>query len=133
MAMLWNKKEIFLEKPFEKEPELEAAILHAAPALFGQSRVYLPTKKRIGAKGKTQNIPDGYLLDLSSPKEPRLFVVEVELANHEPLKHVAVQILEFSMSFESTALQLKQIVKKALDSDSEATKLCKKYAVANGF
>jgi len=40
--------------------------------LFGSSRVYLEVKKLIGQQGKTQNIPDGYLLDISSPKKPVL-------------------------------------------------------------
>lgn len=31
----------------------------------------IDVKKLIGARGKTQNIPDGYLLDLSSPQAPR--------------------------------------------------------------
>ena len=30
----------------------------------------LETKKLIGQPGKTQNIPDGYLLDFSGPKKP---------------------------------------------------------------
>jgi len=38
-------------------------------------------------------------LDLSSIKEPKLFLVENELAKHDPLRHIAVQILEFSLSF----------------------------------
>jgi hypothetical protein len=51
-------------------------------------------KKKIGKKGGLRNIPDGYLIDLSDAK-PRLFVVENELAVHDPLRHIAVQILQF--------------------------------------
>ena len=61
-------------------------------------------KKKIGAKGGQRNIPDGYLLDLSGVK-PRLYVIENELASHEPLRHIAVQILEFSLSFETDQRQ----------------------------
>jgi hypothetical protein len=35
-------------------------------ARFGESRIYLDVKRLIGERGQTQNIPDGYLLDLSS-------------------------------------------------------------------
>ena len=61
----------------------------------------LETKKLIGQPGKTQNIPDGYLLDFSSAKKPVLYLVEVELAKHDPLRHIA-QLLGFSLSFQST-------------------------------
>src|SRR5712692_7630233 len=131
--MLWNTKHSFQEEPFENESELEAAISEATGALFGESRVYLDIKKKIGAKGKTQNVPDGYLLDLSSIKEPRLFVVEVELAKHEPLKHIAVQILEFSLSFETSPQQVKSAVKAAVLSDEKATQKCQQYASTNGY
>jgi hypothetical protein len=131
--MLWSLKHAFQEEPFESESELESAVIEATGTLFGQSRIYLDVKKKIGAKGKTQNIPDGYLLDLSSPKEPRIFVVEVELARHDPLKHVAVQILEFSLSFETSPQQVKQAVKSAILSDDKATEKCQQYAGANGY
>jgi hypothetical protein len=35
--------------------------------------------------------PDGYLIDPSG-QVPRLYVVENELAAHDPLRHIAVQI-----------------------------------------
>ena len=41
-------------------------------------------------------------------------MVENELASHDPLKHVAVQVLEFSLSFESAPHKVKGIVKDAL-------------------
>ena len=70
--------------PFDKEAELESTIAEVKMALFGESRIYLDVKKLIGEKGRTQNIPDGYLLDLSSPRRPVLYLVEVELARHRP-------------------------------------------------
>jgi hypothetical protein len=112
--MLWNKERTYQEEPFELESDLEEAILEVADVLFGESRIYLDPKKKIGAKGKTRNIPDGYLIDLSSAKEPRLYVVENELAKHDPLKHIAVQILEFSLSFETSQHLVKSIIKEAL-------------------
>jgi hypothetical protein len=59
-------------------------------------------KKLIGESRKTQNIPDGYLLDLSSPRKPVLYHVEVELARHDPLWHIAQELLNSSLSFKST-------------------------------
>ena len=56
--------------------DLEAAILEVQGILFGDTRIYLDTKKKIGKKNKKKNIPDGYLIDLTSKKEPILYVVE---------------------------------------------------------
>lgn len=131
--MLWSAVVSYEEEPFDNEAEIESAIADAAATLFGPSRIYLETKKRIGAKGKTQNIPDGYLLDLSSPKEPRLFVIEVELAKHEPLKHIAVQILEFSLAFETSPQVVKSAIKSVLMSNEKAAKQCQQYAITNDY
>ncbi len=131
--MLWSEAGVFHEEPFDLESELEEAILELSGALFGKNRIYLDIKKKIGGKGKTKNIPDGYLIDLSSTKEPKLFVVENELAKHDPLKHVAVQILEFSLSFETSQHQVKNIIKQALTAVAEAFDACKDYAAKNGF
>ena len=130
--MLWSEAAAFHEEPFDLEADLEEALLAVSGALFGKNRIYIDAKKKIGAKGKTQNIPDGYLLDLSSAKDPKLYVVENELAKHEPLKHIAVQILEFSLSFETSPHRLKQTIRQALAATPEAFGACKAYAVANG-
>jgi len=131
--MLWTPNKIFSVEPFEVEKDLEAAILEVKDTLFGKSRIYLDLKKLIGAKGKTRNIPDGYLIDLYSKKEPKLYLVENELAAHDPLKHIAVQILNFSLSFETSPQKLKTIIKEALSKDKNAWEQCHKYALENGF
>lgn len=131
--ILWSDEEQYNEEPFELEKDLEEAVIDAAPTLFGPSRIYIDAKRRIGARGKKQNIPDGYLIDLTSKKEPRLYVVENELARHEPLKHIAVQILEFSLAFETAPLRVKEVVKESLAQDTAGWQLCVSYAAENGF
>ncbi|UFS69485.1 hypothetical protein LPW11_16485 [Geomonas sp. RF6] len=131
--MLWSKIASYEEAPFETEAELEAAIVDAADQLFGEKRIYIDVKKKIGAKGKTNNIPDGYLIDLSSKKEPKLYVVENELAKHDPLKHIAVQILEFSLSFETSPYLLKNILKTEIVSNATVHAKCQKYVTENNF
>ena len=131
--MLWTPTTIYHDDPFEKEKDLEKAILEVQQTLFGPSRIYLDIKKKIGAYGRKQNIPDGYLLDLTSKKEPKLYVVENELAAHDPIRHVAVQLLEFSLSYEISPQRVKEIIKNALQNDSESLKKCATYAAANGF
>ena len=118
--MLWAPNKIYENEPFELEDDLESAILEVRETLFGEERIYLDIKKKIGSKGKTKNLPDGYLIDLSSTKEPKLYVVENELVKHEPLKHIAIQILEFSLSFESSPQKIKTLVKEGIMKDEEA-------------
>src|SRR5215212_346959 len=122
--MLWTLSTIYREEPFELERDLEEAILQVAHALFGDNRIYLDAKRKIGARGRIRNIPDGYLLDLASTREPKLYVVENELAAHDPLRHIAVQILEFSLSFESSPDVVKDIVKEALRARPDALQKC---------
>jgi hypothetical protein len=60
-------------------------------------------------------------------------VVENELAKHDPIKHIAVQILEFSLSYETTPQKVKDLIKEGLKNDPVAQNLCEKYALKNGF
>jgi len=62
-----------------------------------------------------------------------LYVVENELASHEPLRHIAVQILEFSLSFEAEPRAIKNILFNALHEQPEALAKCEAYAAAHNF
>ena len=131
--MLWTPQNHYHPWPFDKEVELETTITEVKTALFGESRIYLEVKKLIGEKGKTQNIPDGYLIDLSSPKRPVLYLVEVELGKHDPLRHIAQQLLNFSLSFKSTPQKMKAVLRDHLLKSPETVSRCEAYAQANGF
>ncbi len=132
MGLIWTEDGAYRRIAYDSEADLEAAILHVQHELFGPNRIYLPVKKKIGAKGGVRNIPDGYLIDLNGPK-PSLLVVENELAAHEPLRHVAVQILEFSLSFEAEPRTVKTVLFQALQGQPTAKTQCEKYAIANGY
>lgn len=69
--MLWTPGTIYREDPFLRERDLEDAILTVAPALFGENRIYLDPKRKMGGRGQVRNIPDGYLIDLTSNREPK--------------------------------------------------------------
>jgi hypothetical protein len=132
MALVWTRESKYRRVPYQNEADLEASILEVRADLFGPNRIYLDVKKKIGSKGGVQNVPDGYLLDLSGAK-PRLYVVENELASHDPLRHVAVQILEFSLSFEGEPRGVKRVVFEALSKNQEAKAECDRYATAHAF
>jgi len=132
MSVIWTKQCAYQRVAYESEADLEAAILQVQHQLFGPDRIYIDVKKKIGSKGALRNIPDGYLLDLSG-RMPRLYVVENELASHDPLRHIAVQILEFSLSFEAEPRAVKTILFNALQNQPEAKNRCEVYAAEHAY
>lgn len=132
MSILWTNAGQFRLTHFASESDLEAAIVRLQKELFGADRVYIDVKRKIGGKTGPKNIPDGYLIDLNGNK-PRLFVVENELASHDPLRHIAVQILQFSLSFEAEPRAIKNILHEALQKQKEALHQCELYGSTHGF
>jgi len=110
-------------------PESEAA---NTSQLFGEGRYYLDCKRRMGAKGRRFNIPDAFLIDLRR-NDPRLFVVENELASHDLFKHIGVQLLQFSLSYRQAGRQLKQILFEEISKLPEVRNACDIYAQARGY
>jgi len=72
------------------------------------------------------------LIDLLG-KQPRLYVVENELASHDPLRHVAVQILQFSLSFESDKRMVRKILFEALQERLEDLHKCQNYVTQRKY
>jgi|SRR5579863_4197095 len=132
MEVIMTDNGLFTRSQFESEAALEKSILEIQTELFGKNRMYLDVKKKIGVKGGLTNIPDGYLLDLSGQK-PHLYVVENELAAHEPLRHIAVQILQFSLSFKAEPRKVRNILFEALQSQVDLKLRCEEYASSHGF
>ncbi len=132
MEVIMTDNGLFYRSQFESEAALEKAILEVQTQLFGKNRLYLDIKKKIGSKGGLQNIPDGYLLDLNG-KKPHLYVVENELAAHDPLRHIAVQILQFSLSFEAERSKVREILFEALQNQVDYRLRCEDYASDHGF
>src|SRR2546421_1754967 len=132
MEVILTDNGVFHRSQFESEAALEKAIFEIQAELFGKNRMYLDVKKKIGIKGSLTNIPDGYLLDLSGQK-PRLYVIENELAAHDPLRHIALQILQFSLSFEAEPRKVRTILFETLQSQEDLKIRCEEYAAHNGF
>jgi hypothetical protein len=132
MPVIWIAGKAYRRVEYDSEADLETAIIEVQHRLFGANRYYLDVKNKIGIKGSIQNIPDGYLLDLSGSK-PRLYVVENELESHDPLRHIAVQILQFSLSFESERLGVKKVLVRALEKRADIKKACEDYAARCEF
>jgi hypothetical protein len=129
---IWTENGKYCKTEYKNEDDLEKAILKVSSELFGPNRIYLDIKKKIGIRGGIRNIPDGYLIDLET-RHPRLYVVEVELAAHDPLRHIAVQILQFSLSFEESPRSVKKILFDAIQSQPKAKALCKDYVNSHDY
>ncbi len=132
MEVIWQNGTLFRQADYENEAALEKAISQIQGELFGEDRLYFSIKKKIGLPGGQQNIPDGYLLDLSGSK-PRLYVIEAELAAHDPLRHIAVQILQFSLAFEEHPRAVKAVLLDAIRANAKTFSQCNEYALANSF
>lgn len=118
---------------YETEQEFERAIVAHVNDIFGERRIYLDCKRRIGAKDGKQSVPDAYLIDVSSPKDPQLYVVENEIASHDLFKHIGVQLLQFSVSFAQAGRTIKQILFDEVCAEPSAKTRCVKYAQEGGF
>lgn len=132
MNTLWMPNGTYSLVDYDSEADLESAIVELEGFLFGLNRLYLPVKKVIGAKGKKQNIPDGYLIDLSG-KVPKLYVVENERSTHEVLKHIAVQILEFSLALKAEPRRVRSVLLDGLAANESKRSRCANYCTTHGF
>lgn len=124
--MIYLSGNSYQSDPFETEDKLEKDVWDLRHQIFGINRLYFEFKKKIGVKGKTRNIADGYLIDLTSSINPKIFIVENELAIHG-LKHIAVQVLEFSLSFETSKQKIKGFLRDAILADSNNKSIIEEY------
>jgi len=116
----------------DDEKSFEEAVVSNAELVFGEGRYYIDCKRRIGGKGKKVNVPDAYLLDLRR-NEPRLFLLENELAAHDLFKHIGVQLLEFSYSYRQARRQLKAVLFEEISKLREVKEACESYAKERGY
>ena len=132
MARIVTPDGIFDTLTPESEKIFEEAVVANAAHVFGEGRHYLDCKRRLGAKGGKFNIPDAYLLDLRR-NEPRLFVVENELAAHDLFKHIGVQLLEFSYTYKQAGRQLKAVLFEEISKAPDVQRACEHYANERGY
>src|SRR5215471_4769271 len=118
---------------YKKDQEFERAVVKHVNDIFGERRIYLDCKRRIGAKDGKQSVPDAYLIDVSSPRDPQLYVVENEISSHDLFKHIGVQLLQFSVSFAQAGRAIKQILFDEVCAEPTAKARCEKYAQEGGF
>lgn len=65
MSQLVTPYSTFSRIQYETEHEFERAIVAHVNDIFGERRIYLDCKRRVGAKDGKQSVPDAYLIDVS--------------------------------------------------------------------
>ncbi|MBI2786147.1 MAG: hypothetical protein HYX60_07545, partial [Legionella longbeachae] len=132
MSVIYTDNGLYQLAPYSNEAELEEGIQKVKLELFGANRIYLDVKKKIGKRGFHENIPDGYLIDLSG-ETPRLYFVENELVSHDAVRHIAMQILGFFISFDCEPRKVRDILLEELHYHDEIKNICDNYISAHGY
>lgn len=107
---------------YGSENEFEREIVAKSNDIFGYKSVYIDVKKKIG-EDKILTIPDGYLIDFSFPTDPRLYIIENELAVHDPYKHIGQQLLKFAISYKASGRNIKKFLLENILRNPEKKKI----------
>lgn len=87
---------------YKTEKELEKLAVGHSKDIFGKSSVYLDIKKKIVSKKGISGIPDGFLIDFESSK---FYIVEVELSDHDIVRHISNQLIRFKAAMGNSAMR----------------------------
>ena len=117
MAVILDRAgKIYELHTYESEAEFEKDVVGHAEYLFGPSSVYIDVKKRVSG-GNIVTIPDGYVIDMTDPEDPKLFVVENEIVKHDPFRHIGIQMLKFVTSFDDAQHTVRNFLMDAINKD----------------
>lgn len=92
------------------ESEFEKYVKKHYKDIFGEKSLFFEKKKLTSLAG-ISSIPDGFIVTFHQSK---WYIIEVELANHSPHKHIVPQINSF-LAFIKNSNDRRQIVKAFLD------------------
>ncbi len=127
-----NKKYTLLD--FELEKDFEESVVENSKMLFGSDSVYIDTKKRFGENDSYhKGIPDGYLLDFSSKKQPQLYFVENELSTHDVYSHISEQLLRFSTIIATAQNKIRKTLLEKIKEDNNILKQIEFYLNESPF
>lgn len=131
MERLLQSNKTFNYYDYLTEKEFEQVIIENSKQIFGSQSVYIDIKKRIGDSIIT--IPDGYLIDFSFEGDPRLYIIENELASHDPYKHIGSQILKFAISYKASGRKIKAFLLEHLMAEKSMIDLVEKGLKHAGY
>lgn len=99
---------------FSKENDLESLVIENHKLLFGERTIFIK-KSKIRTEELGDSIPDGFLFDLKDTNNPQIYLVEVELIQHDFYKHIFPQITKF-IAFFSNAESRKKLIENLFKS-----------------
>lgn len=132
MKRLIYQNKIFTRYDYASESEFEKLIIQYLKEIFGINSVYIDIKKKIGVDN-ILTIPDGYLIDFSFETDPRLYIIENELARHDPYKHIGQQLLKFAISYKASGRNIKKFLLGNILKDESQVKIVKKSLKKAGY
>lgn len=94
MSLYINKKK-FSRYSFKLESDLENVVKENSKRIFGENTIYIDAKRKINSGELGKTIPDALFFDFSDLKNPKFYLVEVELAKHGFYDHIFPQITKF--------------------------------------
>lgn len=103
---------------FEKEDEFEKTVMSLSDRIFGEQTIYIDIKKKVKGTEIT-TIPDGYIIDMTTPDDPHLFVIENEIVSHDPFKHIGIQMLKFVTSFEEDKGSVRNYIMEHINNNHQ--------------
>ena len=127
-----NKKYTLLD--FDLEKDFEKSVVENSKILFGSDSIYIDTKKRFGENDSYhKGIPDGYLLDFSSRKQPQLYFIENELSTHDVYSHISEQLLRFSTIIATAQNKIRKTLLEKIKEDKNILKQIEYYIKDSPF
>ena len=127
-----SSNRIYAPHVYHREAEFEKQVVDLADQIFGTEAIYIDKKKKV--KGRDfSTIPDGYVIDMADPAEPRLYIVENEIVSHDPFKHIGIQILRFATSFEDDVSTIREFLMTAIQESPEALRRLEAGKKASGI
>ncbi len=127
--IIFQDKKRFTETKYAKEIDFEQEITKYHKLFFGKDTILIDAKKKIGSDSLGNTIPDGFLFDMSDPKNRAFYLVEVELASHNFYGHIFPQITKF-FAFLKNSKRQKELIEKLfsiINTDGDLKKQFKKY------
>ena len=118
MKTIINGNNKYVEYIYKRESEFEKDVIKNSKELFGKNTYYIDMKKLLKNKTNSGTIPDGYLLDCTYEKEPKLYIVENELKGHSIKEHIAPQLTQFYFNYKSNFQKIKGLVIKCLEKEN---------------
>lgn len=103
---------------FQTEKEFEEKVIEYSKQVFGLNSIYIDVKKKLQNENII-TIPDGYLLDFTFEKSPRLYIIENELSIHDAYKHIGQQLLKFDVAYKESGRKIKDFLLKEIHNNNE--------------